>query len=159
MSAADTLEFAAKAREALVKMISTIGAPRVINGTAQLMDTLDKNTRDLLPQQSQRTHCDYDTVRQRGIDLWRGVYSRQADKLEEKIGAWNPDLIEFIQTDLYGRLLSDCRILDAKSTELCAIAALVPIDVPSQLKSHVLGAGRLGASEAEIDAASALAEH
>ncbi|KAJ2358830.1 hypothetical protein GGF43_000547 [Coemansia sp. RSA 2618] len=97
-------------------------------------------------------------MHQRGMELWKGVYSKQADKLESKIGGWYPDLIEVIQTDLYGRFLSDCRILDAKSTELCTIGALLPTDVPSQLKSHVLGAGRLGASSDEINSAKTLAE-
>ncbi|KAJ1718480.1 hypothetical protein LPJ61_006610, partial [Coemansia biformis] len=100
----------------------------------------------------------YEETRQRGMELWRRVYGSQSDRLEAKIGGWCPDLIEVIQTDLYGRLLSDCRVLDARSTELCTICALVPIDVPAQLKSHVLGAGRLGASPEAIAAATAIAQ-
>ncbi|KAJ2722122.1 hypothetical protein GGI07_003506 [Coemansia sp. Benny D115] len=141
-------------------MIATIGAPRVINGTAALMDSVSLHIKQMLPENAIRTReeYDYDETRKRGLELWRAVYSKQADKLETKIGSWCPDLIEVIQTDLYGRLLSDSRILDAKSTELCTIGALMPINVPSQLKSHVLGAGRLGATPEEISAASALTE-
>ncbi|KAJ2553760.1 hypothetical protein EV175_002824 [Coemansia sp. RSA 1933] len=154
------LDFVSMARESLVKMISTIGAPRVINGVASLMDAVGSDVKEALPKNVLRSRNDYnyDTVRKRGLDLWNGVYSRQAEKLENKLRDWYPDLLEVIQTDLYGRLLSECRVLDAKSTELCTIAALVPIDVPAQLKSHVLGAERMGASSAEIDSAIALAK-
>ncbi|KAI9502145.1 hypothetical protein BX070DRAFT_235814 [Coemansia spiralis] len=154
------VSFVAKARESLLKMISTIGAPRVINGTAALMDAIDDRIKEQLPKQVQRSRDEYnyDDIHKRGLSLWNIVYSKQAEKLESKIGGWYPDLIEIIQTDLYGRLLSDCRILDAKSTELCTIGALVPIDVPFQLKSHVLGAGRLGASPEDIGSARVLAQ-
>ncbi|KAJ2806851.1 Lyso-phosphatidylcholine acyltransferase [Coemansia guatemalensis] len=147
-------------RESLLKMIATIGAPRVINGTAALMDVLDESVKKMLPTlcRRNREENNYETVHQRGMELWRGVYSKQADKLESKIHAWYPDLIEVIQIDLYGRLLSDTRVLDEKSTELCTIGSLIPINVPAQLKSHVLGAGRLGATDDEIAAATALAE-
>ncbi|KAJ2697119.1 hypothetical protein FB645_006012 [Coemansia sp. IMI 203386] len=160
LSEEDFLVFVSTARESLLKMVATIGAPRVINATAALMDSVPQSTADMLPKHSGRSKDEYiySDIRSRGESLWRSVYSRQADKLEQKIGNWYPDLIEVIKTDLYGRLLSDCRILDAKSTELCTIAALVPIDVPAQLKSHVLGAGRLGASQEEIDAAHAIAQ-
>ncbi|KAJ2607476.1 hypothetical protein H4S08_004816, partial [Coemansia sp. RSA 1365] len=160
LSRDELFQYTELSRESLLKMVATIGAPRVINGTAALMETLDESIRKTLPELSRRNkdEYNYETVHQRGVDLWRGVYSKQADKLESKIHAWYPDLIEVIQTDLYGRLLSDSRILDEKSTELCTIGSLIPINVPAQLKSHVLGAGRLGASADEIAAATALAE-
>lgn len=158
----DILLFLTQARESLVKMISTIGAPRVINGTAALVDSISRSEiREKLSQQPQlRQSTDsQEKLLQRGLSLWNKVYARQADKLETKIGQWNPDLVHVIQSDLYGHLLSEERILDARSTELCTIAALVPIQVPSQLKSHLLGAARLGAQPQEIDAAKDLAEY
>ncbi|KAJ2307630.1 hypothetical protein IWW55_000868 [Coemansia sp. RSA 2706] len=156
----EMVRFVELSRESLLKMISTIGTPRVINGTAALMDAVSESIKKHLPTTSRRSkeRYSYDTIRERGLELWRGVYSSQADKLERKIAGWNPELIEVIQTDLYGRLLSDCQLLDIKSTELCTIGALLPINVPSQLKSHVLGAERHGASADEIAAAKAIAE-
>ncbi|KAJ2496330.1 Lyso-phosphatidylcholine acyltransferase [Coemansia sp. RSA 1972] len=141
-------------------MVTTIGTPRIINSTAALMDAVPETIKEKLPKTSLRCkdEYDYDVIRQRGIDMWKSVYSKQAEKLEGKIGSWYPDLLEVIQTDLYGRILSDCRILDAKSTELCTIGALFPSNVPAQLKSHVLGAGRHGASSDEIEAAKAIAQ-
>ncbi|KAJ2844049.1 hypothetical protein IWW36_005330 [Coemansia brasiliensis] len=153
-------QFIELTRESLLKMVSTIGAPRVINSIAALMDNVDESIKAQLPicSHRRREEYDYDFIRGRGRELWQSVYSKQADKLEQKIGSWYPDLIEIIQTDLYGRLLADCRILDAKSTELCTIGALLPTNVPAQLKSHIIGAGRLGASPEEIAAATAIAE-
>ncbi|KAJ2081307.1 hypothetical protein H4R24_002426 [Coemansia sp. RSA 988] len=160
LSRDELYQYTELSRESLLKMIATIGAPRVINATAALMEALDESVKKMLPTLSRRSRDEYnyETVHQRGMELWRSVYSKQADKLESKIHAWYPDLIEVIQTDLYGRFLSDTRVLDEKSTELCTIGSLIPINVPAQLKSHVLGAGRLGASDDEIAAATALAE-
>ncbi|KAJ2772985.1 hypothetical protein IWQ57_001518 [Coemansia nantahalensis] len=157
---ADAVRFVEMAREALVKMVSTIGAPRAINGAAALAEATDAAVRTALPTDSRRCGAEYryEAMRRRGRELWRDVYGSQADRLQAQIGAWSPDLIEVIQTDLYGRLLSDCRVLDAKTTELCAICSLVPLDVPAQLKSHVRGAGLLGAASDEIAAAAAIAE-
>ncbi|KAJ2711720.1 hypothetical protein H4R19_003110 [Coemansia spiralis] len=157
---ADAVRFVEMAREALVKIVSTIGAPRAINGAAALADAADAAVREALPTDSRRCGAEYqyDAMRDRGLELWRSIYGSQADRLQERIGAWNPDLLEVIQTDLYGRLLSDCRVLDAKCTELCAICSLVPLDVPAQLKSHVRGAGFLGATPDEIATATAIAK-
>ncbi|KAJ2784385.1 hypothetical protein GGI15_002280 [Coemansia interrupta] len=160
LSDAEFYRFVTTARESLLKMVATVGAPRIINATAALMDAVPEDVANALPRHSGRSKSeyDYDTIRSRGEDLWRSVYSKQAEKLEQKIGSWYPDLIDVIKTDLYGRLLSNCTILDARETELCTIAALSPINVPAQLKSHVLGAGRLGASRDEISAAIAIAD-
>ncbi|KAJ2375772.1 hypothetical protein GGI05_007098 [Coemansia sp. RSA 2603] len=160
LSGAEFYKFVTLARESLLKMVATVGAPRIINATSALMDAVPKDVANTLPRHSNRSknEYDYDAIRSRGESLWRSVYSRQAENLEHKIGNWYPDLIEVIKTDLYGRLLSNCTILGACETELCTIAALLPIDVPAQLKSHVLGAGRLGASQEEISAAIAIAD-
>ncbi|KAJ1722034.1 hypothetical protein LPJ53_003502 [Coemansia erecta] len=160
LSDAEFYKFVTTARESLLKMVATVGAPRIINATAALMDAVPEEVASTLPRHSNRSKSEYnyDAIRSRGEDLWRSVYSRQAEKLEQKIGNWYPDLIEVIKTDLYGRLLSNCTILGACETELCTIAALSPIDVPAQLKSHVLGAGRLGVSQDEISAAIAIAD-
>ncbi|KAJ1956049.1 hypothetical protein EC988_001543, partial [Linderina pennispora] len=147
-------EFVAKSRESLVKMISTMGAPRVINATGSLMNAVGEDIASkLLPVPIRsKENATYDEIRERGLQLWNVIYGAQANKLENKLKNMYPDLAEVIQVDIYGRLLSNTDVLTTKETELCTIASLVPMDVPAQLKSHTLGAGRVGASADEVEA-------
>ncbi len=46
--------------------------------------------------------------------------------------------------------LGERRVLEPKVTELCAISTLVPIGVVHQIKSHIRGALRVGATKAEV---------
>lgn len=46
--------------------------------------------------------------------------------------------------------LGERKVLDPKVMELCAISTLVPIGVVQQIKSHIKGALRFGATEAEV---------
>ncbi|KAJ1952985.1 hypothetical protein GGI12_006114 [Dipsacomyces acuminosporus] len=103
LSHEDNASFVLKSRESLLKMISTIGAPRVINAIGVLIESTSDRVRESLPKGSLRTkeNSGYEAVRQRGLSLWRGVYSKQADKLEKKLGDWYPDLIEVIQQGKY----------------------------------------------------------
>ncbi|KAJ2784384.1 hypothetical protein GGI15_002279 [Coemansia interrupta] len=105
-----------------------------------------------------RSPYDYATIRARGQQLFASVYGRHAVTVESKLHSLYPDLAEVIISDSYGRLLSETRYLGACETELCAIGSLVPQDVPAQLKSHCIGAKRLGASEEVIQAALRLAK-
>ena len=62
----------------------------------------------------------------------------------------HPLLDAWIVTDGYGRALSRPG-LDVRRRELCAIAMLVPQNVPRQLHSHLRGAWNAGASEQDVD--------
>ncbi|KAJ2826883.1 hypothetical protein FBU31_003319 [Coemansia sp. 'formosensis'] len=105
-----------------------------------------------------QTNYNYDQMRARGQNLFDGIYGRHAVAVEGKLRGLYPDLAEVVMVDCYGRLLGETRYLDGRDTELCAIGSLVPQDVPSQLKSHCLGAARMGATEEMVQAALRLAK-
>ncbi|PVV04958.1 hypothetical protein BB560_000522 [Smittium megazygosporum] len=64
-----------------------------------------------------------------------------------------PDLADFVITEFYGKLMGETKVLNLLETELCFIGALVPLQVPSQLKSHAIGASKCGASEKTVEGA------
>ena len=65
--------------------------------------------------------------------------------------SYHPDLAEWVVVDGYGKVLSR-PILSPRERELLIVAVLAAIDVPLQLRSHVEGARRVGATEEEIQA-------
>jgi len=65
------------------------------------------------------------------------------------VRALHPALDAWIVTDGYGRTLSRPG-LDLRRRELCAIAMLVPQQVPRQLHSHLRGALQAGATEQDV---------
>ncbi|KAJ1678675.1 hypothetical protein EV182_003574 [Spiromyces aspiralis] len=105
------------------------------NGLEEVMNALDPRLRDVIsshpPLRSQGSWQDFEATQARGRALWEMIYTRH---------------------DVYGRLLSETKYLDGIETELCAIGALVPLSTPIQLKSHTLGAKKLGATDAQIQA-------
>ncbi|MBL8841378.1 MAG: carboxymuconolactone decarboxylase family protein [Planctomycetes bacterium] len=59
------------------------------------------------------------------------------------------DFSTWVLEDAYGRVLARPG-LAARQRELLAVAALAALDCPAQLKSHLRGALRLGASRAAV---------
>ena len=62
---------------------------------------------------------------------------------------FHPDLAAWILEDGYGKVLSR-PVLTVRERELLIVAVLGTLNVPAQLKSHQLGAVRVGAGEAEV---------
>ncbi|KAJ1860654.1 hypothetical protein H4R99_007840 [Coemansia sp. RSA 1722] len=159
----DQAYFVQQTRESIMKMTAIIGMPRTINALTSLMSIVDSGSElsselSKLPSPRSSTAYNYDQIRNRGKQLFASVYDRHADVVEGKLRALYPDLAEVIIADAFGRLLSETRYLNGCETELCAIGSLVPQNVPAQLKSHCIGAKRLGASEEMIQAALRLAK-
>lgn len=95
------------------------------------------------------------SVRRRGEALCRRIYGEVYGKMIARMRGFHPDLAAWILEDGYGKVLSR-PVLTVVERELLIVAVLATLDVPAQLKSHVLGAGRVGATRAQIDAMLAL---
>ncbi|OMJ15667.1 hypothetical protein AYI70_g7110 [Smittium culicis] len=95
----------------------------------------------------------FEAMESRGRNLFNRIYTKHSDIVYGKMFELYPDMARFVITEYYGKLMSESKILNEMETELCMIGALVPLNVPPQLKSHVIGAKRLGASELQINAA------
>ncbi|ORX67054.1 hypothetical protein DL89DRAFT_225949, partial [Linderina pennispora] len=159
----DKVHFVQQTRESILKMTSIMGTPKGINALSSLMGQINKDSEvagALAEQPPLRTRdsFDYDQIRGRGEGLFQSIYGRHTQRVLGNLGALYPDLAEVILVDSYGHLLAETRYLNGMETELCAIGSLVPQDVPSQLKSHCIGAGRLGATEEMVQAAIRLAK-
>lgn len=158
--------FIQQAREALLKMSSIMGTPRSINALTSLMTVVsdNKHLKHVIAQLDQKPtlrgvhNYNYLEMKERGQQLFNGIYGKYAERVESKLNALCPDLAEVILVDSYGRLLGETKYLEAMDTELCAIGSLVPLGVPDQLKSHCIGASRLGATEDMVQAALRLAK-
>lgn len=83
--------------------------------------------------------------------LCKRIYGPTYPALMRRMSAFHPDLAAWILEDGYGRVLSRPG-LPAKTRELLAVAALAALGLGRQLDSHLRGAKRLGASEAELRA-------
>ncbi|KAI9502146.1 hypothetical protein GGI26_003923 [Coemansia sp. RSA 1358] len=159
----DRVHFIQQARESMLKMASIMGTPKSINALAELAKVVESDSAVakelahtcLLRNQS---NYDYNKMRTRGWKLFSTVYGKHAATVEAKLHSLYPDLAEVTIVDSYGRLLSETTYLNARDTELCAIGSLVPLNVPTQLKSHCIGASRLGATEAMVQTALRLAK-
>lgn len=99
--------------------------------------------------------ADYDhwpEWRRRGEAACRVVYGRNYDALRANVRRLHPALDAWVVLDGYGRTLSRPG-LDLKRREFCAIAMLVPQQVPRQLHSHLRGALNAGATVEEVECA------
>ena len=88
--------------------------------------------------------------KKRGEATCRSIYGANYDALRRNVTALHPALDAWIEIDGYGRTLSRPG-LDLRRRELCALAMLVPQDVPRQVHSHLRGALNAGASPQELD--------
>jgi alkylhydroperoxidase/carboxymuconolactone decarboxylase family protein YurZ len=84
-----------------------------------------------------------------GERLFRKVYGDSAEAVLERLGSPSETFRDAVIEDAYGRILSRPE-LDASDREWFAVAALVALDCPQQLKSHVLGAMRLGVTRDDL---------
>ncbi|KAJ2759607.1 hypothetical protein H4S06_002148 [Coemansia sp. BCRC 34490] len=163
----DKVRFIRQTREALLKMTSIMGTPKAINALSEVSRITaesDSSSRAIAAELSRTpllrtpSNYTYEQMRLRGKELFDAVYGKHANRVEHRLRALYPELAEVIMVDSYGRLLSESAYLCARDTELCAVASLVPQNVPVQLKSHCIGASRLGASDAVIQAVLRLAK-
>ncbi|KAJ2784428.1 hypothetical protein H4R18_001138 [Coemansia javaensis] len=161
-AAPDQAAFVLRAREAMVKMAALMGTPRAINALQALAAAVPaggalERALAAAPALRSDADCSHARMRARGLELFGAIYGPNAPRVEARLRALSPDLAEVVVVDSYGRLLGEARRLGARDTELCAVGCLVPLDVPAQLKSHCIGAARLGATDAMVQAALRLA--
>ncbi|PVU95858.1 hypothetical protein BB561_001563 [Smittium simulii] len=162
-SISEQVLFAEKARESLLKSLSIIGTPKALNAIDAVCTGVGKKVKDAISSKPLRGDeiKDYDKMFLRGKALFDELYDKQGKfKLILIYYSFKnyPDVTNLVLTDFYGKLMAEERILNRIDTELCFIGALVPLNVPLQLKSHTLGAARFGASELAINAALKIAK-
>lgn len=92
----------------------------------------------------------------RGEEVCRKVYGAQYERLRENVRALHPDLERWMLVEGYGKVLGRPGV-PLVTRELCNVALLAVQRVPQQLYSHLRGALQLGAPEADVEEALAVA--
>jgi len=128
--------------EALLQLVLFAGYARAINAFRIL--------RQVLPSAPSRRERG-GGFRRRGQKLCRRIYGPVYRRMLARMRSYHPDLAEWIVSDGYGRVLARPG-LSIRERELIVVAVLSALKVPLQLRSHVEGARRVGASERELRA-------
>ncbi|KAI7907800.1 uncharacterized protein BX663DRAFT_528501 [Cokeromyces recurvatus] len=115
-------------REAILKSFVIIGFPKTINTLQQLANITPDNIKTLLPTKP----------------------IRHTDKVLKNMYNTHPDLAQTALNQLYGPILSETSILNAKDTSLITVAGLMIQDIPLQLVGHSHGAIHNGASKDDL---------
>jgi len=140
-------------RETLLQTYLFAGYPRAINALAELAVLVplpEGSAVDLEPREREGRWL------RDGRALCRRVYGPLYERLLRTLGRIAPDLGRWMVVEGYGMVLSRPG-LSAPERELCAVAALLPLDVPDQLRAHLRGALLVGASREEVEDAVATA--
>jgi 4-carboxymuconolactone decarboxylase len=85
----------------------------------------------------------------RGERVCATVYGGQYDRLRRNIAALHPDVERWMLVEGYGKVLGRTG-LSLRVRELCIIVLLMAQTAPTQLYSHLRGAGNAGATREDI---------
>jgi alkylhydroperoxidase/carboxymuconolactone decarboxylase family protein YurZ len=87
-----------------------------------------------------------------GRALFARIYGPHTETVLAKLEALHPDLARFVVRDAYGQVLGR-PFLGIVDRELLAVAMLAALGLRAQLRAHVHGALRVGATPAQVRAA------
>ncbi len=133
-------------QEATLQVFLFAGYPRTIDA----FECLDAETTP--PSEA----ADID-LEKRGRELFAQIYGPHKQTVLDKLDAWHPDFARFVIRDAYGQVLGR-PFLPVLERELMAVAMLAAMGMRAQLRAHVRGAQRVGATPARIREALAAAE-
>ncbi|TSA85863.1 carboxymuconolactone decarboxylase family protein [Deinococcus detaillensis] len=77
------------------------------------------------------------------------IFGEQHDRIQGRLEELDPDLARYIREFAYDTVYQRAG-LDLKTKELLACALLIGLGAQSELKTHLRGALRAGASETEV---------
>ena len=130
--------------EATLQVYLFAGYPRTIDAFLALREHTDEAA-DIEPA------GDYE---ERGRVHFSRIYAGKADKVEAMLGGLHPDFARLTLRNAYGDVMTR-PFLPPLVRELMAVAMLAVMELREQLKAHVKGALRCGASADEIRMAAA----
>ncbi|OJD35693.1 carboxymuconolactone decarboxylase [Diplodia corticola] len=155
---ADQLYVARRMREGLLKSAAIVGVPKVINAILALKKVTPEYLLDHsdTPSPSGRATEIYGTptatVLARGQTFFERLYGKISRRVMGQMDRSGTEDLGLTARLMYGYILSNEKVLDAKETSFVAIAGLIPQDVNPQLKGHLRGALNHGATADEIRA-------
>lgn len=129
--------------EVLVQSYLFLGFPLTLNGFALWREVAGVPAPPPVREPAE-------AVARRGEEVCGRVYGRAYDALRERVAALHPDLDRWMIEEGYGKVLGRPG-LPLRERELCIVALLAVLDVPTQLFSHLRGALHVGATAAEVE--------
>lgn len=84
-----------------------------------------------------------------GTSVRQTIFGAQDERILARLSALDPDLMAYVRDFAYGEVYERPG-LDLKTRELVACALLVSLGSPPELRTHLRGALRAGATEQEL---------
>ncbi|KXN71943.1 hypothetical protein CONCODRAFT_5367, partial [Conidiobolus coronatus NRRL 28638] len=85
-----------------------------------------------------------------GKQTFERIYTKNTDKLISNINSYCPDFLQFVIFN-YGHVMGYESYIKLWENELILVGCLHPLNVPAQLKSHLIGAKKVGVEESVIN--------
>ncbi|TRM58205.1 AhpD-like protein [Schizophyllum amplum] len=146
----ERLRFARKMRDALFKSGMLSGYPKAINGLVKLHESTPEDLRDKAPLRS--LDAPNQELQKTGEALFASTYGEKTNAVSALVHDIYPDFGYFCMTFAYGFVYGPTVALGPAETSFAMVAALIAVDVPTQIDWHLQGARRHGASIAQIRA-------
>lgn len=141
-------------REAILQTFLFAGYPRALHAFEVFDAVLEdrglagRARQDRLPPRASLPAF----FRRRGRALFEEIYRGDANLVMNRIRGFQPEFMDWIIEDAYGKVLSR-PYLDLKTREILSSALLTVLRLPRQLTPHMRGAIRAGARPAELSEA------
>lgn len=133
--------------ELLLQSLLMVGWPRTLVAARTW-----RQISGMKPEGEDFDYLAHDRWVERGEAACRLIYGEHFEPLRRNIHGLHPALEAWMIAEGYGRTLSRDG-LDLPRRELCVIAQTAVLDTPRQLRSHLLGALRVGATVGVVEAA------
>jgi 4-carboxymuconolactone decarboxylase len=141
---------AAAIREVILQTYLFAGYPRTLNALRVFRDAATAAGLDVAALDADLpTELNHAACHASGEALFTQIYGAQRDAVKATAHALHPDLARWMIDEGYGRVLSRPN-LPPIVREPAIVAALLPLDVPLQLTSHVLGSRNAGCNAATM---------
>ncbi|KXN68120.1 hypothetical protein CONCODRAFT_9718 [Conidiobolus coronatus NRRL 28638] len=153
----DSVVYFQRLKECLLKSSPLCGFPYVINSMNIVNEFIETKFEGLEVEHALRYGSENNSNNQNELDynngtkLFGSIYDVKTEKLTSKLATNSQDMKNFIIQDIYGKLLSNFSLLSFEETELIVITSLLALNVPPQLKSHLIGAKNAGISKELLD--------
>ena len=136
-------------RETILQTYLFAGYPRAINALAVLHSLVPHEDEGVSEVDLEPRSGEIEMWAADGQALCRQVYRDKYPNLLRTMARLSPDLARWMVLEGYGKVLSRPH-LPPVTRELVAVAALIPLAVPDQLRAHLRGALYVGASEGAV---------
>jgi len=151
----ERLKIARKIRDGLLKSAMISGFPRVINALVKMKEVTPTELLDTeLQRDATLSLQDYEKI---GEQMFTKTYGSTAANTQALLDSAYPDLGYFSKVMAYGFLYQFNRHSSDVEFSYIMLASLIAIDAPLQVRWHLDGARRNGASDEQVRAVRAMA--